>query len=65
MPERVGQQLGNYRLISLLGTGGFAEVYLGEHIYLKTPGAIKLLQTKLANQEDLANFLTEAQTIDL
>lgn len=63
MPERVGQQLGNYRLISLLGTGGFAEVYLGEHIYLKTPGAIKLLQTKLANQEDLANFLTEAQTI--
>jgi serine/threonine protein kinase len=63
MPERVGQQLGNYRLISLLGRGGFAEVYLGEHIYLKTPGAIKLLQTKLANQEDLANFLTEAQTI--
>ncbi len=63
MVDRVGQQLGNYRLIRLLGKGGFAEVYLGEHVYLKTPGAIKLLQTKLGNEEDLDSFLKEAQTI--
>src|SRR6266567_436884 len=63
MADRVGQQLGNYRLIRLLGKGGFAEVYLGEHIYLKTPGAIKLLQTKVVNQEDLQASLKEAQTI--
>jgi serine/threonine protein kinase len=61
--ERIGQQLGNYRLIRHLGKGGFAEVYLGEHIYLKTQAAIKLLQTKVANQEDLDSFLKEAQTI--
>lgn len=30
------QQIGHYRLIRLLGQGGFAEVYLGEHMHLKT-----------------------------
>lgn len=39
MANRVGQQFGNYRLVSLLGYGGFAEVYLGEHQYLKTQAA--------------------------
>src|SRR5437588_2096968 len=63
MTDRVGQQLGNYRLSRLLGRGGFAEVYLGEHVYLKTPAAVKLLQGKLANEQDLQAFLKEAQTI--
>ncbi len=63
MADRVGQQMGNYRLSRLLGKGGFAEVYLGEHVYLKTPAAIKLLQTKVANEQDLQAFLKEAQTI--
>ena len=39
---REGQQLGNYRLVRLLGQGGFADVYLGEHIYLGTSAAIKV-----------------------
>ncbi len=63
MADRVGQQLGNYRLTRLLGQGGFAEVYLGEHVYLKTPGAIKLLHTKGAHQQELEDFLREAQAI--
>ena len=62
MADRVGQQLGNYRLIRLLGRGGFAEVYLGEHIYLKTQAAIKILQMRLAS-EDIEGFLNEARTI--
>src|SRR6266516_5136001 len=59
---REGQQLGNYRLIHLLGQGGFADVYLGEHIYLDTPAAIKLLHTQLASDE-VESFRAEARTI--
>jgi len=43
MAERIGQQLGNYRLIRLLGEGSFANVYLGEHTHLDTQAAIKVL----------------------
>lgn len=42
MDDRIGQQLGNYRLISLLGMGALTKVYLGEHIYLNTLAAIKV-----------------------
>ncbi len=62
MAERMGQQLGNYQLERLLGHGGFADVYLGEHIYLKTEAAIKVLHTQLVN-EDIEQFRTEALTI--
>ena len=62
MPDRVGQQLGNYRLTRLLGRGGFADVYLGEHLYLKSRAALKVLRTSLAD-EDVEQFLAEAQTL--
>jgi WD40 repeat protein len=62
MADRVGQQLGNYQLIRLLGSGGFADVYLGEHIHLGTQAAIKVLTTRLTN-EDIDGFRTEARTI--
>src|SRR5712692_4788485 len=62
MTDRVGQQLGNYRLLRLLGRGGFADVYLGEHIYLKKPAALKVLHLRL-DEQDTAQFLREAQTL--
>ena len=62
MINRIGQFVGNYRFIQLLGQGGSAEVYLGEHIFLKTLAAIKILQMKLA-QDDLESFLNEARII--
>jgi WD40 repeat protein/serine/threonine protein kinase len=62
MADRVGQQLGNYRLIRLLGHGGFAEVYLGEHTRLGTQAAIKVLLGELA-EEEAEGFLREAKTI--
>jgi WD40 repeat protein len=62
--KAVGQQLGNYRLIRLLGRGGFTEVYLGEHIHLNTQAAIKVLYTSLTD-EDVESFHNEARTIAL
>lgn len=62
MSDRIGQQLANYRLIRTLGQGGFADVYLGEHIYLNTLAAIKVLQMRLTD-EDKQSFLEEARTI--
>ncbi len=47
----VGQYLGNYRLIKILGQGGFATIYLGEHRYLGTYAAVKVLHTQLTSEQ--------------
>ena len=62
MVDRVGQQLGNYRLMRLLGAGNFAEIYLGEHLYLRRQVAIKVLHTALTDKQK-ANFFVEAQRL--
>lgn len=62
MSDRSGQKLGNYLLSRLIGRGGFADVYHGEHVYLRTPAAIKLLHVQLT-PEALETFLAEARTV--
>ena len=62
MADRVGQQLGNYRLIRLLGQGGFANVYLGQHLHLDSQAAIKVMHTHLA-QEEWESFRREARMV--
>jgi len=62
MIERVEQQLGNYRLKQVLGKGAFADVYLGEHLYLNTSVAVKVLHSKLDSPTP-ADFLIEARHI--
>src|SRR5213082_458406 len=62
MGYRPGQQLGNYRLLRQIGQGGFADVYLGEHIHLGTQAAVKVLHTQVAS-EDIESFRSEARTI--
>ena len=62
MPDRVGQQLGNYRLVRVLGQGTSAVVYLGEHQYLERLAAIKVLHVRMEAGTHEA-FRREARTI--
>jgi eukaryotic-like serine/threonine-protein kinase len=51
-----------YRLISLLGRGGMGEVWRAEHLGLRAPVAIKLMNPEtVSNPEALARFNREAQ----
>ncbi len=57
-----GQRLGNYQIRQVLGRGGFAEVYLGEHVYLGTRAALKVLTGPLDEYEGAA-FQREARLL--
>src|SRR2546421_4082056 len=62
MHDLVGQQLGNYRIVRLVGQGGFAEVYLGKHIHLNSFAALKVLHTVLTAEQQ-ESFVQEAQRL--
>ncbi len=60
MSNRVGQQLGDYRLLRLLGEGHETQVYLGEHVVYRTLVAIKC---PVSNWGDaLRSFAADVQT---
>src|SRR6266849_4155439 len=60
--NRTGQQFGKYHLIRFLGQGGFAEVYLGEHVLMKSLAAIKILPNQIT-PADSQMILQEARTL--
>ncbi|HEY7126469.1 MAG TPA: serine/threonine-protein kinase [Ktedonobacterales bacterium] len=62
MAGEVGEIIGNYRLLRVIGEGGFATVYLGEHRYLGRQAAIKVVDTQLED-EDVESFLAESQLV--
>ncbi|HEX8733466.1 MAG TPA: protein kinase, partial [Ktedonobacterales bacterium] len=60
----VGQTLGVYRLRSLLGVGGMAEVYLAEDPALQRDVAVKVLPRSLAADPNyVERFRNEAQRV--
>ena len=58
----IGQQIGNYLFISILGEGGMATVYLAENTLLGKKVAIKLLKQEFVNNTNIrGRFLAEAR----
>lgn len=62
MTDYVGQQFGSYRLLRLIGQGGFADIYLGEHVHLGSYAAVKILYARLIDEHH-EHFLNEARTL--
>jgi serine/threonine-protein kinase len=58
------KQLGQYRLGQLIGRGGMGAVYLGEHLMLKRPCAIKVIRPdQVTDPTALARFEREVQSM--
>jgi serine/threonine protein kinase len=63
--ERIGQILGTYRLLELIGKGGMGFVYRAEHVRLGREVALKLLRTDYAKRRDaVSRFFQEARTVN-
>lgn len=62
MADRVGTQIGNYRLVRFLGRGGISDVYLAEHLMLGSTAAVKVLNITLP-EDGFRAFNSEARTI--
>jgi serine/threonine protein kinase len=64
MPLSVGDKLGHYEVLSLLGKGGMGEVYRAKDTKLDRQVAIKVLPAALARDpERLARFEREAKVL--
>ena len=60
----IGQQLANFRVESVLGRGGMAQVYYGQDIKLQRPVAIKVIDARYRDKPAYANrFVNEARVL--
>lgn len=62
----IGQQIGNYRLVRLLGSGGMGMVYEAVHDGIGGRAAIKVLRPEVAiNKDATQRFFSEARAANL
>src|ERR671932_2932811 len=58
---RIGTELGGYRIVEPLGSGGASVVYPAEHARLGRPAALKLLTPGFGESDFRDRFLRESQ----
>ena len=64
MEDWTGKTLSKVRIERLFGRGGMADVYLGQHVTLERPMAIKILHAHITEDPDLnRRFKEEAQAV--
>ena len=64
MPEWLDKTIGKVRIEKLLARGGMAEVYLGTHLTLERPVAVKLLHSHIEEEPALLErFRREARVV--
>lgn len=64
MPDWLGKTIGKVRIDKYLAHGGMAEVYLGTHLTLERPVAVKVLHGYIEENPDLlARFHREAKVV--
>jgi len=64
MSSLIGQRLGQYQIISLLGKGGMASVYRARQVSVDRDVAVKVIRPELAEATDfIKRFEREAKTV--
>ena len=62
----IGKQIGSYRVIKALPSGGYGSVYQGQHLVFpeRPMVAIKVLHAHLASKQEYERFLQEARFLE-
>lgn len=62
----IGQEIGNYKVVSRIGAGGMGEVFEATHQQLGRRAAIKRLHPQNSNDpESLQRFFNEARAVNI
>jgi eukaryotic-like serine/threonine-protein kinase len=63
-PEEAGETIGNYRLLEVIGQGGFGTVWIAEQLVpVRRQVALKILKLGMDTKEVLARFEQERQAL--